>query len=130
MMDYLDIPFKDHGRDRSGCDCFGLVRLVLMEQYGITLPSLVEGYKDTEDRSVIAGLIDIAKPLLDFTMVNADGPLPGDVVVIRQGGQPCHVGIMVGPNSMLHTEAGSGPKFEDIRRPHLAPRIEGFYRHD
>ena len=129
MREYLAIPFKDHGRDRSGCDCYGLVRLVLSERHNIHLLPLTEGYEGTQERALIAALVDVRIPLLKFAAVT--GPIEsGDVVVIRQGGQPCHVGIIVAPHTMLHTEAGSGPKLEDIRRPHIAPRIEGFYRHE
>jgi cell wall-associated NlpC family hydrolase len=129
MREYLTIPFLDHGRDRAGCDCFGLVRMVLAERHGIYLPTLSEGYAGTEERVLIAGLVNANLPLLKFAQVHGSVE-NGDVAVIRQGGQPCHVGIMVAPHTLLHTESGSGPKLEDIRRPHISPRIEGFYRHE
>jgi cell wall-associated NlpC family hydrolase len=105
------------------------VRLVLAERHGIHLPAFSAGYAGTDERVLIAGLVNTNIPLLKFAPVTGTVE-NGDVVVIRQGGQPCHVGIIVAPHTMLHTEAGSGPKLEDIRRPHIAPRIEGFYRHE
>lgn len=35
---YFSIPYKKYGRDYSGCDCYGFVRLILKEEKGIELP--------------------------------------------------------------------------------------------
>lgn len=125
--DYMDIPFSDHGRDRTGCDCYGLVRLVLAERFGVTLPMLTAGYERTADQTGVAELIDATRPTLPLVPVQS--PAMGDLVLVRQAGQPCHVGVMVTPHLMLHTEAATGPRLDDIRRVSICHRIEGFYRH-
>ena len=54
---YLDIPFVERGRDRSGVDCWGLVRLVLQEQFGIEVPSYSDEYVSTCDNGRLAGVV-------------------------------------------------------------------------
>lgn len=55
---YIGLPFTEHGRDRGGIDCWGLARLVLLEQFDISLPSLAHEYRRTADVSRIAGLME------------------------------------------------------------------------
>jgi cell wall-associated NlpC family hydrolase len=123
----MGIPFVEHGRDYHGCDCYGLVRLVLLEQFGTPLPELLVGYADTRARQEIARMIDVTRPLLPFAVVVF--PRPGDVVLIRNGGALCHFGVMVTARLLLHSEDPAGPRFDLISSPLLKPRIEGIYRH-
>ena len=39
LSNFVGIPHADLGRDRAGCDCYGLLRLVYAEDLGIALPS-------------------------------------------------------------------------------------------
>lgn len=46
---YVGIPYADHRSDRSGCDCWGLVRLVYRERAGVVLPAYAGDYGDEAD---------------------------------------------------------------------------------
>lgn len=45
---YVGLPYLAGGRDRAGLDCWGLLRLVYLEQRGIELPQLPGVYVDDE----------------------------------------------------------------------------------
>lgn len=84
---YIGLPFKEHGRARDGVDCWGLVRLVLAEQFKIDLPAYVAGYASTEDAVDIARLIrGEMGPWIEVRDTH-----PGDAVLMRLRAQPCHV---------------------------------------
>lgn len=125
---YVGLPFLAHGRDRAGLDCWGLVRLVLAEQRGFTLPSYAEGYATTTDRVEIPKLVagEIAN---DWTEIPATDAQPFDVVLLRVLGQPLHVGLVVAPPQFLHVMTGLNACLDDWSRPHWNRRVLGFYRH-
>jgi cell wall-associated NlpC family hydrolase len=125
---YVGVPFKEHGRDRAGLDCYGLLRLVAAEQHGIELPSYVEGYTTTTDRveipKLIAGGID-----QDWHSVPSGEEREGDAVLFRIFGQPLHVGVVLAPPRFLHVMRGIDACVEDYRSAVWARRVLGFYRH-
>jgi len=125
---YIGIPFAERGRSWEGCDCWGLVRLVYAEEYGIDLPSYLDEDYTTTDGPHVSSLIDHRK---------ADGwrPLPpgeeraGDVVLLRVTGLPCHVGIVLRPGQMLHIMRGTNACVERYWSPLWNRRVMGIYRH-
>lgn len=97
--DYIGIPFADRGRDRSGCDCWGLVRLVYAERCGIDLPSYLDGYRDIADGEGLARGMAVMLP--DW---RASDPVEFAVPLIRFHQGRLHVGILVDGRRMLHVE--------------------------
>lgn len=124
---YVGIPFIDFGRDFSGCDCYGLVRLALEQEFGKVLPSFLGEYDDTCDHETIEGIIEHWKPLLSGRRVVT--PREGDVVVITVAGAEAHVGLYVGDGLILHAwKRATGSVLQRMDHPFFKGRIEGFYR--
>lgn len=126
---YTGIPFADHGRDRNGCDCYGLIRLVFTEQRGIELPLLLNVYAGTTERGEIARQIAEQPLLIGFAPVPLESVEPFDVLVLRQVGFNCHLALAVDARRILHTERGKGTTVEDFLRPHVRPRIREAWRY-
>lgn len=128
VREYVGIPFKALGRDRSGCDCYGLVRLVLLEQCGVALPLYNNDYVGVGRAHAheLAALIDRERPL--FPAVPVEWGAVGDIVLMRVGGHEQHVGLVVAPGVMLHTEEGCAAVTERMDSLRWRHRIVGFYR--
>jgi len=103
---YVGLPFRAGGRDRSGLDCWGLVRLVWAERLGLVLPRFDGG----DDPA-----LTIDQVTRRMTAVERGAERPFDGVVIdterRQGlgfvTVPAHVGVVVEQGQVLHIEAAS-----------------------
>ena len=106
VADYIGIPFVAKGRDREGCDCWGLVRLVLAERFGLDLPSYAEGYDSLEDVTAIVELIGGAQEEGAWQRVAAEEARAGDLAVLRGVPTP-HIGVLVAPGIMLHALQGA-----------------------
>lgn len=120
---YVGLPFVVHGRDRaSGVDCWGLVRLVYADRYGIELPSWADGYLDLSDRDGIGAALAAERQVWQAV----DRPAEGDVVLMRAGTLP-HVGVWLTPRRMLHTRERVGARVGFIGGELFA--VEGVFRH-
>ncbi len=123
---YVGIPFKPHGRTREGCDCYGLVRLVLQEEFGKSLPGL--DYEAPSSAKETERLIDLTTALVNATRV--DDPQPGDVVIMAIYGIESHVGVYSGEGRVLHVLENQGAVLARIDSAMVAKRVKGFYRVD
>lgn len=128
---YLTIPFTDRGRTERGCDCFGLVRLVMARRAKIMLATY--GFVACNDRGAISSAIGAAK--LDsetWRAVPIEQAQPLDVVPmldlneLQNGAHDLvdgHVGIMVTDRHVLHTELASGPVCLDRSHNSIVHRL-------
>lgn len=123
---YIGIPFANRGRDRTGLDCWGLVRLVLREQLGVDLPSLKDKYERASDGVIVSHLVNAQRPIIGAERVN--DPIAGDIVLLSLRGLPCHVGVYVGGGLMLDVRKDTETVVEDLSAPRWARRVEGYYR--
>ena len=137
---YIGLPFVEHGRDWSGVDCWGLVRLMIGSEAGVWLPSFATSYSCTTAGDEVSG--SVAANCYDspeWLDVPAGEEGPMDMVVMRgwwrnadgklRSGE-IHVGAVVRPGTLLHVEEGidvSMAKYRsDIR---IRPRVVRFVRH-
>lgn len=123
---YIGIPFVSNGRTADGCDCYGLVRLVLRNEYGVTLPELSNDYTDARNIRETKKLFREHLPVLAAEKI--EGPQESAVVVITEQGWPCHLGIVAGGGYVLHTAAKTGCVCQRLSHPDVRHRIEGYYR--
>jgi cell wall-associated NlpC family hydrolase len=123
---YIGIPFVSNGRTKEGCDCYGLVRLVLENEYGVRLPELSGDYNDALNLAETAKLFADKRPVLAAEKL--PGPRERAVVIITGNGRPCHIGIAAGGGYILHTGVKTGSVCQRETHPGLRGRVEGYYR--
>jgi len=122
---YIGIPFVSNGRTLAGCDCYGLVRLVLNNEYGVDLPELSGDYSDALNVEETSRLFAEQLPVLAGQKIAA--PREGAVAVITEHGVAAHIGITAGGGYILHTGIKTGSVCQRETHPGLRGRIEGYY---
>lgn len=135
MINYSDligVPFEYGGRGPDLYDCYGLL-MELHRRQGKIIPD----YRSTSDSQVVAetmrasieNKVWIAKWLKESA---ADKPpfslmQPGDVLLLKIKGLPCHVGMVVEPDKFVHTWEGVGSVLTE-RISLWRQRILGIYK--
>lgn len=127
---YVGTPFKPFGRDITGCDCWGLLRIVYQEAFGISLPSYLSDYTATDARQELAGLIGNEVEANPWREIQKGQERGGDAVLLALHGFPCHVGIVTEPGAMLHIIKGPGAVVERYDSRAWANRFRGIYRYE
>ncbi len=128
VSQYLGIPYRELGRDRSGCDCWGLLALIWREQFGRDLPDYTRPrWIEGANPSVIgSGAAEYAS---QFVRVEPGNELLGDGVLLRMRGHPLHVGLVLAPGWMLHTHESADSCVENYERFIWRNRVIGIYRY-
>lgn len=134
---YIGIPFVDLGRDINGCDCWGLVRLIMFDECGIHLPSLHTQYLSEKSYVRVSEEINNQKKHECWTHVEEGRQQTFDVVEmscpIKVGGAwsfpPLHVGILASPTWVIHTERSTGSRLSYLLGKVTASRVLGIWRY-
>lgn len=96
MIDaWLRIPYRRFGRDETGADCWGLVRIVRAALCGEVLPSY--GAVDPDDK---AQMTSTAGEIIAAGFVNV-APRPGAIAAVWRGGFCVHAGIVIAVENRL-----------------------------
>jgi cell wall-associated NlpC family hydrolase len=124
---YIGLPYADKGRGPSSFDCWGLVRYVLQQEFGITsLPDYADRYTSAGDRNSVSSAVS-AGLALGWHQVTS--PASGVLVILRVAGRPWHCGLAISDRLMLHTLEGVNTCVERLDSAVWSKRIEGFYQH-
>ncbi|MEY5097598.1 MAG: hypothetical protein RJA36_317 [Pseudomonadota bacterium] len=129
--DYVGLPFVDGGRDRTGVDCWGLVRLVFWERLKMPLDDFA-AIKATDIRGVARAIVSSIDSR-EWLPVIRGAEQEFDVVVMRGHaggvGVPAHVGIVAPFATVLHVEHGIDAVAPKLTSHTVKDRICGIYRH-
>lgn len=135
---YMAARYRLGGRGPEEYDCYGLPRRVLLDRARIELPAQVDGAPTELDRRALAdalagrerGWTPVAdRPSLERPLHWHRPPRALDVALMRTGRFPCHLGVLVAPDLVLHIERDRGVHVDRIDQIDLAPRLVGIYRH-
>jgi cell wall-associated NlpC family hydrolase len=125
---YVGIPFVEYGRDASGCDCWGLLCLVSLNEFDIRVPLFAgETWSSNRDTKKIARLM--LANAGDWVEVPPGEEQCGDGVWLTMCGVPSHVGVVVARGMMLHLERGCDAVVERYDSILWRNKIKGFYRY-
>lgn len=123
VAQYVGVEFAEGGRGISaGLDCWGLLRLVYAERFGVWLPAFNGGCETGE---ALAGLVGQETHSGRWRRVVE--PAVGDAALFRVA-RGWHVGVVVADRRMLHAQRGTESCVERFDTPRWAPRLEGVYR--
>jgi cell wall-associated NlpC family hydrolase len=124
---YVGLPFLANGRTRAGLDCYGLVRLVLLEQFAVELPRYDGAHVGPHWPGVAEA---VRRGLADWQPVSRAAARVGDGLVLRLRGYPLHVGLVIdaAPLTMLHVVQGTATCCQRLDSPQWQPRLLGVYR--
>lgn len=114
--EFIDLPYEKGGTSRKGCDCRGLVQMVLDAR----LPSvrLPDGDNTQWHRVDVPQALDVVVMVL---------PVPTTTGMALA---PLHVGIMISGQQMLHIDDGRRSEAPYIQSPHMRGRISEYWRHE
>lgn len=125
---FIGIPFADFGRDRQGCDCWGLACIIYRDELRITLPDYLGDYASADEQAEILALIsrDKVSPLWQ----PVSGPAAAfDLALFRRGRLATHIGVVIRHGLMIHMVGEDCAKVQGYLDGPYKHRLIGIFRH-
>ncbi|MGB3212440.1 MAG: NlpC/P60 family protein [Desulforhopalus sp.] len=128
MMDlerYKSIPYKEHGRDFSGVDCWGLARLIRYHESGILMPSWSAEY-ETSNKAPYSELIGKEHCLAKWRQLERPQVL---AVALFEIAGFFHVGTVLDRRGreMIHILKDTSVTIEPLRSIEWRDRFRGWW---
>jgi probable lipoprotein NlpC len=129
--DLIGLPFKGAGRERTGCDCYGLMVLdyaalgIALRTYDGEIPDYGTA-PSRDDRATIARLLAAGEANPDWRRVELSEARPHDALIFARGALDTHLGIFVDARRMLHTNAVAGQSRIEAFDPR---KVAAVFRH-
>lgn len=126
---YIGIPYQAQGRSIRGCDCYGLLWLVLTQEYGHAVPSMAGlKYERGHEAELAQAMADYDASAAQWLEIGPGQEKAGDAILLRLAGHPIHVGVVVQSGLMLHVERGTHATLEAYGSIRWRNRVRGFRR--
>lgn len=101
IEDLIGIPFKVHGRDRKGLDCYGCL-IEFEKKFGRRMKDVnVEYSKDDYEELLNSTAEDFIRSM---GLVKTDTPKEGDVVLFFENGKAIHLGGYLMAGDFVHCD--------------------------
>ena len=85
---WMGVRWRHIGRDRSGLDCIGLL-IVVARHFGQDIADRTD-YRRTPDGDLFRQMVEDQTDPGSINMIKS-----GTILMIKQGGRPCHCGIAI-----------------------------------
>lgn len=94
--DLLGIPYKLHGRDKDGYDCYGLV-IEVEKRFGRRLPDFYTKSK--------ADHLNIGELIKSSRIIKTNTPVLGDLILFYDSkGRTVHIGVYLKNDDFIHCD--------------------------
>jgi len=110
INDYIGIPYVFGGRDWHGLDCYGLVKLIYQEEYGITLRDWATDQMELKDKAKA-----IESVVCSGEWEDIESPMDGDFVICHRQRAAYHIGLYYG-GGVIHASDGIGVIYQPLGR--------------
>ena len=122
FSEYINIPYKNLGRSKEGCDCFGIIWLVFKEKRNIILPDFTdlkytnEWYRQHENH-ILENLWDV------WGVVNEPYKVYDGIIFYHEKMKVAnHIGMIIDDGKFIHVSQ-KFPSRVDKLNPYWRSRI-------